>query len=106
MIKRLKNKKGFTLIELIVVIAIIAVLAAIIIPSVSQNIQRANEARDLANARATYAEVSIGVLLGDITVGATVNNCAFTIANGAVATFVCTLPSGTYTLTAGVITGP
>ena len=32
MFKKLKNKKGFTLIELIVVIAIIAILAAVLLP--------------------------------------------------------------------------
>jgi prepilin-type N-terminal cleavage/methylation domain-containing protein len=46
-----KNKKGFTLIELIVVIAILAILAAIAIPSFIGITQNANDTVKLANAR-------------------------------------------------------
>lgn len=49
-----KNKKGFTLIELVVVIAILGILAAILIPVIGGFIKRANEARDYANARNLY----------------------------------------------------
>ena len=62
MFKKIKNKKGFTLIELIVVIAILAVLAAIIIPTVASNIARANDARDLANTRSALATFTVAVL--------------------------------------------
>ena len=46
-----KNKKGFTLIELIVVIAILAILAAIAIPTFSGITSEADAKVDLANAR-------------------------------------------------------
>ena len=46
-----KNKKGFTLIELIVVIAILAILAAIAIPTFTGITAEANKKVDLANAR-------------------------------------------------------
>lgn len=52
------NKKGFTLIEMLVVIAIIAILVAIIIPVVTAATEKANESRDAANIRAAIAEVS------------------------------------------------
>ncbi len=39
-------KKGFTIVELIIVIAVIAVLAAVLIPTFSNLIQKANEAAD------------------------------------------------------------
>ena len=53
--KKLLNKKGFTLIELIVVIAILAILALILIPSLSGYIAKATSAKDDANARAAYS---------------------------------------------------
>jgi type IV pilus assembly protein PilA len=40
----LKNKKGFTLIELIIVIAIIAILAAVLIPTMTNAVNDANVA--------------------------------------------------------------
>ncbi len=42
--RRLKSKKGFTLVELIVVIAILAILAAVAIPAYSGYIKKANDA--------------------------------------------------------------
>ena len=58
------NKKGFTLIEMLVVIAIIAVLVAIIIPTVSSATVKAAAAADAANLRAIVAEASTDFLAG------------------------------------------
>lgn len=53
------NKKGFTLIEMLVVIAIIAILVAIIVPTVSSSTQKAKAATDAANLRSALAEATI-----------------------------------------------
>ena len=49
-----KNKKGFTLIELVVVLVIIAILAAITVPVVTGYIEDANNARYISEAQAVY----------------------------------------------------
>lgn len=57
--KKLKDKKGFTLIELVVVIAVIAILAAIAIPYFSGVTEKANLATDRANYRMLQSAVSM-----------------------------------------------
>lgn len=52
--RNLRNKKGFTLIEVIVVLVILTILIAIAVPSVMKYIDDANEAKYLAEARAVY----------------------------------------------------
>ena len=58
------NKKGFTLIEMLVVIAIIAVLVSIIIPTVTSATDKAGAAANAANLRAVYAELQTDLLSG------------------------------------------
>lgn len=62
--KKLTNKKGFTLIEMLVVIAIIAVLVAIIIPVVSSATDKAAAATNASNLRAIKAEATTDLLNG------------------------------------------
>lgn len=50
------NRKGFTITELIIVIAVIAILAAVLIPTFSSIIDKAEDSRDLQAARAAYTE--------------------------------------------------
>ncbi len=52
----MKNKKGFTLAELLIVVAIIAVLVAISFPIFSSELEKSREVTDLANIRSAYAE--------------------------------------------------
>ncbi len=40
------NKKGFTIVELVIVVAVIAILAAVLIPTFSGIIRKANESKD------------------------------------------------------------
>ena len=60
--KKLTNKKGFTLIEMLVVIAIIAILVAIIIPVVQSSTTKAAAATNAANLRAIKAEATTDLL--------------------------------------------
>ena len=45
------NKKGFTIVELVIVIAVIAILAAVLIPTFSNLIKKANESSDVQAVR-------------------------------------------------------
>ncbi len=45
------NKKGFTVVELVIVIAVIAILAAVLIPTFAGLIQKANESNDIQAAK-------------------------------------------------------
>ncbi len=52
--KKLRAKKGFTIVELVIVIAVIAILAAVLIPTFTGVVQRANESAALQEANSTY----------------------------------------------------
>lgn len=62
------NKKGFTLIEMLVVIAIIAVLVAIIVPAVGSATMKASAATNAANLRSAAASITIDYANGTATV--------------------------------------
>lgn len=49
------NKKGFTLMEMLIVVAIIAILIAIAIPTFTAQLEKARVAADSANIRSAYA---------------------------------------------------
>ena len=67
------NRKGFTLLEMLIVIAIVAVLISVAVPVLSSQLERSREAVDLANVRSAYAQVSTEALLGNTHVTVTVN---------------------------------
>lgn len=54
--KKIKNKKGFTLIELIVVIAILAVLGLLLVPQISGFIEQSKVSVGHANAKGCYSQ--------------------------------------------------
>ena len=60
--KLMKNKKGFTLMEMLIVIAIIVILVAIAVPTFTSQLSKANNAADAANMRAAKAQASIEYL--------------------------------------------
>lgn len=51
MFKKLKDKKGFTLVELIVVLVILAILAALLVPALTGYIDKANYEKVIATTR-------------------------------------------------------
>lgn len=66
--KNLKNKKGFTLAELLIVVAIIAVLVAVSVPIFNSKLEKAREATDIANMRAAKVAAA-AEYLGDGEIG-------------------------------------
>ena len=69
-IRKMKNKKGFTLVELIVVLVILAILAALLIPALTGYIDKANGEKIIAETRmivmATQTETTTTYAKGKI----------------------------------------
>lgn len=72
-IRKMKNKKGFTLVELIVVLVILAILAALLIPALTGYIDKAREQSLISEGSlvltAAQATVSEAYGTGDLKVG-------------------------------------
>lgn len=58
--KKIKEQKGFTLVEMLIVVAIIAILVAVSIPVVSDNLEKSRVAVDQANERAAVGAAVAG----------------------------------------------
>lgn len=83
MLKKLKkNKKGFTLAELLIVVAIIGVLVAISIPIFTAQLEKSREAVDEANLRSLYAEASAAVLTEDTTATTDIKGATLKVEKG------------------------
>ena len=70
---KIKNSKGFTLMEMLIVVAIIAVLVAIAIPTFTSSLNKARVATDEANIRSGYASVMAKILTEQIVTNDTTN---------------------------------
>ena len=63
--RKMKNSKGFTLMEMLIVVAIIAILVAIMIPVMTSALEKARDAADAANLRSAYAEAMVKLIQDD-----------------------------------------
>ncbi len=66
---RKTNKKGFTIVELVIVIAVIAILAAVLIPTYSSLVKKANRSADIQAVR----EMNTALAVNEVTKGKNVD---------------------------------
>lgn len=74
------NKKGFTIVELVIVIAVIAILAAVMIPTFGGMIDKANESN--AKSAAKNAHTSMFYSIGDVKDDVEGNTEAYIVVDG------------------------
>lgn len=77
--KKLNNRKGFTLIELIVVIAILGILAAVLVPQLGGFTDKAKQAQVLSDA-AALATAADAILVEKGSVSSTDNTAIASLA--------------------------
>ncbi len=81
------NRKGFTILELVIVIAVIAILATVLIPTFGSIIEKANNSKLLQELKNEYTEytLSVDVTKGDIASDIVIkyNGTYYQIDNGA-----------------------
>lgn len=111
--KKLNNKKGFTLIELIVVIVIIGILAAIVVPRLSGFTDTAKKQAVVADAKtiasaaaALYAETGTTPVADDIKDYADYDGTVNWTGTGGVISFTYTLDGYSVTVTDGKVGTP
>lgn len=96
--KRLKDNKGFSLVELIVVIAIMVILIALLVPNVSGYIGRARRTADLTNAQAVYS-FAVNYVAEQAMAGADISAISHDTLRNAVEEALPNINAGDYTAT-------
>lgn len=105
------NKKGFTLVELVIVVAVMAVLVAIAIPTVSSITKSAQDAVNDSNARTIESIIKLAEAeaskAGDGTVALTEEQVANAVAQAKLGitndTFYYNVKTGAVTTTSGTL---
>ena len=57
--EKIRNHKGFTIVELVIVIAVIAILSAVLIPTFGEIINNANDSKMMLESKNAYTEYFI-----------------------------------------------
>lgn len=81
--KMMKNRKGFTLMEMLIVVAIIAILVIIAIPTFNSALAKARAATDVANIRSGYAAALVEAMTNGVDKTDT-NNTYYLLKDGSV----------------------
>ena len=76
------NKKGFTIVELVIVIAVIAILAAVLIPTFSGVVNSAKEAAAKEDARTIYTQYAFENPTADLNTNETANEADVIVKSG------------------------
>lgn len=105
------NKKGFTIVELVIVIAVIAILTAVLIPTFSDVIEKAHESAALQEAKSKFEEIyardyadgNLDGKEGEDPLKNAVDGCTYTAADGKIESFV--YDNGSYTATYALKSG-
>ena len=76
------NKKGFTIVELVIVIAVIAILSAVLIPTFGNVIDEANKTAAQQEARNGYTKCYAADLADGVINGTEVTDTKYTVTGG------------------------
>ena len=82
--KMMKNRKGFTLMEMLIVVAIIAILIIIAIPTFNSALAKARAATDVANIRSGYAAALVEAMTNGVDNKTADNNTYYLLKDGSV----------------------
>lgn len=61
LLKKRKNNKGFSLVELIVVVAIMAVLIGVLVPTLVRNVEKSKKQKDISTVEEVRNQLTIGL---------------------------------------------
>ena len=98
--KKNNNKKGFTIVELVIVIAVIAILAAVLIPTFANVIEKANQSAAYQEAKNEYTEL----LASDVDYVTSAGNYLIVVSNNSTEAYYVVVTNGQIAATATKIT--